>query len=181
MGWPTHNTIASNTFLFSVLFFYNINDDELKCIDSVLDDNIYHLYEQCSTLNFKSYSISEYNRGVISKMKLTLAITSIAIVIQNVKTIYLNSEKIRIGLSFLHFNYQNIITNLDKIKDYTYARTHARTHELGILFDIITISEIWLKSLVIVPLYIAWIYSYIHQNWKNKKGSGVAIYVKESI
>jgi len=27
-----------------------------------MDDNIHHLYEQYSTLNFKSFNISEYNR-----------------------------------------------------------------------------------------------------------------------
>ena len=96
-------------------------------------------------------------------MKLTLTITSIAIIIYT-KCEEIHSEKISIGLSFIHFNARNLITNLVKIKDYarmharthacTHARTRARTHahtrththkhELGIRFDIITISETWL-------------------------------------
>ena len=62
-------------------------------------------------------------------MKLTLTITSIAIIIYT-KCEEIHSEKISIGLSFIHFNARNLITNLVKIKDYArmHARTHARMH-----------------------------------------------------
>ena len=78
-----HNSIDN------VLPFYNIHDDVLKCINSVLDDNTYPLiiYVNNAQLSIFNHITFRNTTGVILKMKLTLTIISVAIFIQNVITI----------------------------------------------------------------------------------------------
>ncbi|KAJ8031441.1 hypothetical protein HOLleu_24631 [Holothuria leucospilota] len=81
-----------------------------------------------------------------------------------------DSEK---GLSIIHFNCRSLYANFSSLETYL--------NELNLKFDIIAISETWLNLDSNTALYELDGYDMFHVDRSNRRGGGVAVYVKNSL
>lgn len=83
--------------------------------------------------------------------------------------------KIRVdkGLPILHINCRSLNANFSKLEDYLNA--------LDYNFDVIAVSETWLSLISNTELCYLPGYDLCHKDRKNKRGGGVALYIKTSL
>ena len=77
------------------------------------------------------------------------------------------------GLSIIHFNVRSLSANFSSLSDYL--------NTLGFHFDIIALSETWLNMNSNSNLYSLPGYDFCHVDRCDKRGGGVAFYIKNSL
>lgn len=76
------------------------------------------------------------------------------------------------GFSIIHFNSRSLVSNIDKVE--------MCLDELGWPFEVIAISETWFNDSVDLNVFLHG-YQICHTARQNKRGGGVAIFIKDSI
>ena len=157
--------------------FHNICDDELQFIsmETRLDMKHYELQHTCTSLDVdifecSKYKQNEYERNIDPDRNYFNSIISKC---QYYTDFQFNQiESTDIGLSMVHFNCRSLNRNFEEIKSYL--------NELNHTFDIIAMSETWVQSINNFYFYLEG-YDVVHRDRQNKRGGGVAIYIKNGI
>ena len=156
--------------------YHNISDNELQCVLSDMDITLdkYELFDKCTKLNYESFRYSDFKNSDFEDN--IDPDNNFYNRIKNKHNYYTEAQflkhfKENENLNIIHFNARSLKANFVRIENYLC--------ELKCMFDIITISETWLDKVCNLLNFHMEGYEMFHVNRINKRGGGVAIFVKK--
>ena len=139
------------------------------------NDQIMNLTDNGNNLNYQPYKYTNYNKcNSAHDSDMHNHFTNIFPDTKYYSGHVLNtsSKPLTPGISFIHLNARSLNSNFREIDDYLSS--------LNYKFDIIAISETWVSEPEHNKFNING-YDVYHTNRKNKRGGGVALYVKQEL